>query len=117
MVVLVGLASHLIDVLCLDRGGDGVLLQVFSKHRINNMASLSYILLGWIPAMVLFSYVSWECFGMMVLGGVLYTAGVVFLQNDHRGFYYHAIWHLMVIAASLCHYLGIIMFAILRWDR
>ena len=95
----------------------GFYSKVFSRHRINNMASLSYILLGWIPAMVLFSSVSWECFGMMILGGVLYTAGVLFLQNDHRGFYYHAIWHLMVIAASLCHYIGIIMYAVLQWDR
>ncbi len=91
--------------------------KVFSNHRINNMASLSYILLGWIPAMVLFGYVSIECFGMMALGGVLYTVGVLFLQNDHRSFYYHAIWHSMVIVASLCHYLGIVMFAILKWDR
>ncbi len=95
----------------------GFYSKVFSKHRINNMASLSYILLGWIPAMVLFGYVSLECFGMMALGGVLYTVGVVFLQNDHRGFYYHAIWHLMVIAASICHYIGIIMYAVLQWDR
>lgn len=95
----------------------GFYSKVFSNHRINNMASLSYILLGWIPAMVLFEYVSLECFGMMALGGVLYTVGVLFLQNDHRSFYYHAIWHLMVIVASLCHYLGIVMFAILKWDR
>jgi len=97
--------------------GAGFYSKVFSNHRINNMASLSYILLGWVPAMVLFGYVSWACFGTMILGGVLYTAGVLFLQNDHRAFYYHAIWHLLVIIASLCHYLGIVAFAVLRWDR
>ena len=93
----------------------GFYSKVFSKHRINNMTSLSYILLGWIPAMVLFSYVPIACFGMMALGGVLYTVGVLFLQNDHRSFYFHAIWHSMVIVASLCHYLAIMIFAVMRW--
>lgn len=97
--------------------GAGFYSKVFSNHRINNMASLSYILLGWVPAMILFGCVSWECFGTMMLGGVLYTVGVAFLQNDHRSSYYHAIWHTLVIIASLCHYLGIVAFAVLQWDR
>jgi hemolysin III len=67
--------------------------------------------------MVLFGYVSMECFGMMALGGILYTLGVVFLQNDHRSFFYHAIWHVMVIVASLSHYLAVVIFAVLQWDR
>jgi hemolysin III len=95
----------------------GFYSKVFSNHRINNMASLSYILLGWVPALVLFGCVSWECFGMMALGGAIYTVGVVFLQNDHRSFYFHSIWHVMVMVASMCHYLGIVLFSILRWDR
>ncbi len=61
----------------------GFYSKVFSRHRINNMTSVSYILLGWVPSMVLFGYVSMECFGMMALGGVLYTLGVVFF-NKHQ---------------------------------
>ena len=97
--------------------GAGFYSKVFSNHRIDNMASVSYILLGWIPAIILFGYVSWSCFATMILGGVLYTAGVVFLQNDHRSFYFHATWHILVIIASLCHYIGIVAFAVLQWDR
>ena len=93
----------------------GFYSKVFSNHRINNMASLSYILLGWIPAMVLFGYVPIECFGLMILGGILYTVGVLFLHNDHLSFYFHATWHSLVIVASLCHYIGIAIFPILRW--
>jgi len=97
--------------------GVGFYSKVFSRHRINNMASLSYILLGWVPAMVLFGYVSLECFGMMALGGVIYTIGVLFLQNDHRSFYYHAIWHSLVVLASSCHFIAIVLYAILQVDR
>jgi hemolysin III len=97
--------------------GAGFYSKVFSKHRINNMASLSYILLGWVPAMVLFGSVSLECFAMMAMGGAIYTVGVLFLQNDHRSFYYHAIWHSLVILASISHFLAIVLFVVYRIDR
>lgn len=94
----------------------GFYSKVFASHRINNMTSGSYILLGWIPAMILFSYVPLECFGLMLLGGVFYTAGVYFLQNDHRAWYFHAIWHSLVIVASACHYISITLFPVLQLE-
>jgi hemolysin III len=75
------------------------------------MASLSYLLLGWIPAMVLMGFVPIYCFSWMLLGGVLYSVGVWFLQNDHRSLFHHAIWHIAVIVASGCHYVAIWVFA------
>jgi hemolysin III len=95
----------------------GFLSKVFSKHRIDDMNPLWCILLGWGPAMVLFSFVSTLCFATMLLGGVLYTLGVVFLQNDHKEWYFHPVWHVMVILASATHYAGIAAFAVLGWDR
>jgi hemolysin III len=89
----------------------GFYSKVFSKHRIDNMASLSYLLLGWIPAMVLMGFVPIYCFSWMLLGGVLYSVGVWFLQNDHRSLFHHAIWHIAVIVASGCHYVAIWVFA------
>lgn len=97
--------------------GAGFYSKVFARHRIDNMASVSYVLLGWLPSMVLLSYVSLSCFAVMALGGVLYTVGTFFLQNDHRSPYFHAVWHLMVILASACHYTAIAAFTILQLDR
>jgi hemolysin III len=91
--------------------GLGFYSKVLSRHRIDNMASLTYLLLGWVPSIMLLSCVPWACFGWMALGGVLYSVGVWFLQNDHRGFFHHALWHVIVIAASACHYLTIWHFA------
>ena len=95
----------------------GFYSKVFAKHRVNNMTSVTYILLGWVPAMILGWSVSWACFGTMAIGGVLYTAGVYFLQNDHRAWYYHAIWHSLVILASVSHYVAIAIFVVLQIDR
>jgi hemolysin III len=90
----------------------GFYSKIFAKHRIDNMTSVSYVLLGWIPAMVLFAFVPYACFGMMMLGGVLYTVGTLFLQNDHIAWYFHAIWHTMVILASVTHFIAIAIFCL-----
>jgi hemolysin III len=90
----------------------GFYSKVFAKHRLNNMTSVSYVLMGWIPSMVLLGYVPLACFGMMALGGVMYTIGTLFLQNDHRSWYFHAIWHVLVILASACHYAAIAIFVV-----
>ncbi len=97
--------------------GAGFYSKVLAKHRVDNMTSLTYILLGWVPALVLFGSTTRLCFAIMLLGGLLYTLGVLFLQNDHRAWYYHPLWHVMVLLASASHYAGIAMFAVLQWDR
>lgn len=91
--------------------------KVVAGHRLNNMTSITYVLLGWIPAMLLINQVTLICFSAMALGGVLYTLGTRFLQNDHRRWYFHAVWHMLVILASACHYCAIIMFPILNLDQ
>lgn len=95
----------------------GFYSKVLAKHRVDNMTSITYILLGWVPAMVLFGSTTSVCFASMLIGGLLYTLGVLFLQNDHRAWYYHPLWHVMVLLASASHYAGIAMFAVLQWDR
>jgi len=95
----------------------GFYSKVFAKHRVDNMTAVSYIIMGWAPAAALFWSTSTICFLVMLLGGLIYTLGVYFLQNDHRAWYFHPLWHVMVILASASHYLGVVLFAILRLDR
>lgn len=42
----------------------------------------------------------------LLAGGLFYTGGVVFYVRDHLP-YRHALWHLMVLAGSLCHVVSI----------
>ena len=95
----------------------GFYSKVLTQHRVDNMTSVTYILLGWVPAIALFWTTSLLCFGTMLLGGLIYTLGVLFLQNDHKAWYFHPVWHLMVILASATHYAGIWLFAVWHWDR
>ena len=42
---------------------------------------------------------------------IAYTAGVLFYAID-RIPYNHAIWHLFVIAGSVCHYLAVLWYVV-----
>jgi hemolysin III len=44
----------------------------------------------------------------LLAGGVCYTAGLLFFWQDARVPYFHATWHVLVVAGSACHYLGIL---------
>ncbi len=83
--------------------------KVFFRHRINAIGTASYLLLGWLPAIPLAGHVPGVVVSAMLAGGVLYTVGVAFLINDRKVRYFHAVWHLFVIAAALVHFLAIQM--------
>jgi hemolysin III len=85
----------------------GLASKAFLRHRINGISTLSYLLLGWLPAIPLAGHVPRPLVLTMVAGGVLYTIGVAVLVNDHRARYTHAVWHLLVLSAASCHFYGI----------
>jgi hemolysin III len=87
----------------------GIAAKLFLRHRINNVATASYLLLGWLPAVPLYGRVPAELGWGMLLGGVLYSLGVVVLIHDDRFKFLHMVWHLLVMSAALCH------FAAIRW--
>ncbi len=91
----------------------GLWQKVVVKRQVNSMVVTTYLLLGWVPTIPLFPHVPWGCLGGMLGGGVIYSAGVYFLMNDHRGRFFHSIWHLAVISAAVCHYLVILKYVVL----
>jgi hemolysin III len=46
----------------------------------------------------------------LVTGGLFYTVGIVFYALDKKFAHSHGIWHLFVMAGSLCHYFTIFLF-------
>jgi len=50
--------------------------------------------------------------GLIILGGIFYSIGVVFYKADRIPFN-HAIWHLFVLAGSITHYFAILNSVIL----
>ena len=65
------------------------------------------VLIGWLPVLVLpviLAVGGPVGFGLILAGGVLYTAGTPFLLNDGRNPWLHGVWHLFTVAGSAAHY-------------
>lgn len=85
----------------------GFVSKIFRSHRIDTVSIWGYVALGWMPALgglplsrLAPAGASWG----IVAGGVLYTIGTIFLFNDGKVWYFHAIWHLMVVAGAAVHW-------------
>ncbi len=91
----------------------GLLIDVFSPRRLIWLQILIYLFMGWI---CLFRFSSFYTVvppaGMILLtvGGVAYTAGVVFyvLDKTHQLTHAHGIWHLFVLVGSITHFASVI---------
>src|ERR687898_157312 len=73
-----------------------------------------YVLMGWlciVAAKPMFVLLSPGALALLGAGGVLYTAGIVFYHSK-RVPYSHAVWHLFVVAGSVCHYLAIALYVL-----
>lgn len=76
------------------------------------LSALVYLLQGWLIVFVvrpLIAAVGWQCVTWLAAGGVAYTLGIVFFAFD-RIRYFHAAWHIFVLAGSIAHYFAILLY-------
>ena len=92
----------------------GFLSKVVLHHRVVAFKAHSYVLLGWIPALTMMHVVSFACLTWMLLGGLVYTVGILFLALDRQFRFFHATWHLFVVGGSACHYYAVVTFVVLN---
>lgn len=88
----------------------GILFKLRTTGRFRYISTSAYVLMGWVAVAAIVPLVrSLNGVGTMwlALGGGLYTGGCVFyLWNGLP--YNHAIWHLFVLAGSICHFFCIL---------
>jgi len=49
-------------------------------------------------------------FAWLATGGALYTLGIAFYATDHKLRHGHGIWHLFVLAGSICHFFTLLLY-------
>ena len=92
----------------------GIFFKVFATGRFGYLSTVAYVLMGWIciialkPILLLLSP---GAIALLLAGGVAYTAGTLFYAWE-RVPYSHAVWHLFVVAGSICHYLAIALYVL-----
>lgn len=91
----------------------GIVLDTFYGRGRRIPQLVIYLAMGWLITVALVPLVrALPARGMalLVLGGLFYTSGVIFYVMDRRFHYFHAIWHLFVLAGSLCHYFAVLVY-------
>jgi hemolysin III len=92
----------------------GVALEAGAKRLANSLSLVLYIGIGWVAAVAvkpLLDTVPPGGLVLLVLGGLAYTGGVVF-YCWRRLPYNHVIWHVFVVAGSVCHFFAVLFFVI-----
>ncbi len=87
----------------------GVVFKLFYTGRFKRLSTMIYIAMGWlvmVAAKPMWSALDGWTLGWLLAGGICYTGGTVFYHRPSLK-YSHAIWHMFVLAGSLCHYVAV----------
>ena len=88
----------------------GVAFKAATAGRFRCVSTLSYVIMGWVAVsalMPLFHALRGVGTMWLLLGGGLYTLGCVFYLWKSLP-YAHMVWHLFVLAGTICHFFCIL---------
>jgi hemolysin III len=94
----------------------GVIFKSFAVGRFAVASALVYLFQGWFgvfAARLLAEAIGWNGVILLGAGGLAYTLGIVFFALD-RLRYFHATWHVFVLAGSVAHYFAILFYVVHR---
>ena len=87
-----------------------MVFKLFYTGRFKLPSTAFYVAMGWLVLLaikpMLAAHDAWT-FGWLIAGGAAYTLGTVFYHRPSLR-YSHAIWHLFVIAGSVCDYIAVL---------
>ncbi|ARJ50321.1 PAQR family membrane homeostasis protein TrhA [Staphylococcus lutrae] len=90
----------------------GILYKAIATKVNPKLSLMIYLLMGWVGVIylpIVLSRSLWLFFLFILLGGLAYTIGAWFYAQKNRP-YFHMIWHLFILIASLFHFIGILYF-------
>ena len=90
----------------------GTVFKAFTTGRFRYVSTAAYVVLGWAALAAIAPLIrSLTGLGAMwlVLGGALYTAGCGFYLWKRLP-YSHMVWHLFVLAGTVCHFFCILWY-------
>ena len=92
----------------------GVIFKSFAVGRFAVASAIVYLFQGWIVIFAvrpLLHAISPHGLLWLGAGGLAYTLGIVFFALD-RIPYFHAAWHMFVLAGSVAHYFAILFYVV-----
>lgn len=88
----------------------GIAQELTLGRRTRIVSMTLYVLMGWLALVAIHPLIhalpaagtAW-----LLTGGIIYSAGIYFFINDERIRHGHGIWHLFVLAGSLCQFVSV----------
>ncbi|MCC6135056.1 MAG: hemolysin III family protein [Candidatus Contendobacter sp.] len=91
----------------------GLVLEALPQKGNRVLSMVVYVLMGWLVLVALkplLAALPTAGFIWLLVGGICYTGGMAFFFFDEKVRHFHGIWHLFVLAGSVCHYLTILFY-------
>lgn len=91
----------------------GITLKIIARTRHSRISIVLYVLMGWLAVVAtkpILEFIPVPGILLILAGGLAYTGGLAFFAAD-RIRYNHFIWHLFVIAGTICHYFAVLWYA------
>lgn len=93
----------------------GIIFKVFFTGRLRLASTLAYIGMGWIIVFAikpLMATLPAAGLVWLLIGGLCYTLGAIFYLWRLMPFH-HAVWHLCVLAGTLCHFFAVLFYVMM----
>jgi len=89
----------------------GIFFKIFFTGRFEIVSLIIYLAMGWILVIGgkrFFADMPADVIIFIIIGGALYSIGVIFyLWSSFK--WHHAVWHFLVLAAAVCHYVAVLL--------
>ena len=92
----------------------GIAMEAFWTYRPKWLSVVVYLGMGWLVAFMIkpvMAALAMPGLWLLVAGGLFYTVGTAFYAYK-RVPYFHMVWHLFVLAGSLCHFLSVLLYVL-----
>ncbi|MGC9198901.1 MAG: PAQR family membrane homeostasis protein TrhA [Acidobacteriaceae bacterium] len=92
----------------------GVVFKSFAVDKFAVTSGFIYLFQGWVIVFAihpLLRAIGWHGLAWLLAGGIAYTLGILFFAFD-RFRYFHAIWHVFVLAGSVAHYFAVLFYVV-----
>lgn len=89
-----------------------IIFNAINVHKFRVFSMIAYIVMGWACVLCipqLFSAIGIPCFVLLLVGGIVYTVGIIFYRMKKLT-WNHAIWHFFVLGGSILHFISIYFF-------
>lgn len=109
-----GLITFIVEWVC---AVAGIIMNAvaMNKKAVKRISMALYLIMGWLAVLgfgKLYGMISAVSLCLLIAGGIVYTAGIVFYAYGKRVRYFHSVWHLFDIAGTALQFASVLLLVV-----